>query len=168
MCLAFHHHTLKCQVWARSSIRLSGLHLRWVFTRQASTSSDLIQNLEWNWQLGKMSIFNEGFGSLMPCLSLTLNVEPWTCERLRNFIFLFLGLRGRAFTFSLVSCEIRICWFIYWIEGKVKWLNGFSTIQILAIIKAFMIMIPSSFLSLPFPWACAVRFCPPHFWEVHR
>jgi hypothetical protein len=30
-----------------------------------------------NWQLfGKMSIFNEDFGSLMPSLSLTLNVEP--------------------------------------------------------------------------------------------
>jgi hypothetical protein len=30
-----------------------------------------------NWQLfGKMSVFNEDFGSLMPSLSLTLNVEP--------------------------------------------------------------------------------------------
>jgi hypothetical protein len=33
--------------------------------------------LEPNWQLfGKMSIFNEDFGSLMPSLSLTLNVKP--------------------------------------------------------------------------------------------
>ena len=40
-------------------------------------SSDPIQNLEVNWQLlGKMSIFNDGFGSSNPPLSLTLNVEP--------------------------------------------------------------------------------------------
>ena len=56
-----------------------------LFTRKASASSGLIQNLEPNWLLfGKMSIFNEDFGSLMPSLSLTLNVEPWTCERLRG------------------------------------------------------------------------------------
>ena len=39
--------------------------------------SDPIQNLGVNWQLlGKMNIFNDGFGSSIPPLSLTLNVEP--------------------------------------------------------------------------------------------
>ncbi len=53
-----------------------GLHLGSVFTTKVSASSGLIQNLETNWQLfGKMSIFNEDFGSLMASLSLTLNVE---------------------------------------------------------------------------------------------
>jgi hypothetical protein len=66
-------------VWARGSgvqgcILVPGQHLGCVFTRKASASSGLIQNLEPNWQLfGKMSIFNEDFGSLMPSLSLTLN-----------------------------------------------------------------------------------------------
>jgi hypothetical protein len=41
------------------------LDLGCVFTRKASASSDLIQDLEPNWHLfGKMSIFNEDFGSL--------------------------------------------------------------------------------------------------------
>jgi len=54
-----------------------GLHLKCVFTRKASSSSALIQNLEPKQQLiGKMSIFNEDFGSSTPSLSLTLNVEP--------------------------------------------------------------------------------------------
>ena len=58
-------------------IRIPGLHLGCVFRRKASVSSVLIQNLEQNWQLyRKMSIDNRDFGSLMPCLSLTLNVEP--------------------------------------------------------------------------------------------
>ena len=58
-------------------ILVPGLHLGCIFTRKASASSGLIQNLEPNWQLfGKMSIFNENFGSLIPSLSLTLNVEP--------------------------------------------------------------------------------------------
>ena len=75
MGLAFHHHILKCQVWARGFIRVAGLHLGCVFRRKASASSGLIQNLEQNWQLfRKMSIYNRDFGSLMPCLSLTLNL----------------------------------------------------------------------------------------------
>ncbi len=53
----------------QGSILVPGLHLGCVFTRKASASSGLIQNLEPNWQLfGKMSIFNEDFGSLMPSL----------------------------------------------------------------------------------------------------
>jgi len=37
----------------------------------------LIQNVEPNWQLfGKIGIFNKDCESLMPSLSLTLNVEP--------------------------------------------------------------------------------------------
>ena len=32
---------------------------------------------------GEISLFNEDFVSLMPSLSLTLNVEPVTCELLR-------------------------------------------------------------------------------------
>jgi hypothetical protein len=48
-----------------------------VFTRKASASLGLMQNLEPKWQLfGKMSIFDKNFGYLMPSLSLTLNVEP--------------------------------------------------------------------------------------------
>jgi hypothetical protein len=55
-----------------------GLHLGCVFTRKESASSiALIQNMEPNWQLFvERNIFNEEFGSLMPSLSLTLNVEP--------------------------------------------------------------------------------------------
>ena len=60
----------------QGSILVPGVHLGYVFTKKASASSGLIQNLELNWQLlGKMSIFNEGFGSSIPSLSLTLNVE---------------------------------------------------------------------------------------------
>jgi hypothetical protein len=85
MGLAFHHHILTCQVWARGCILVPGLHLGCVFTRKASASSGLIQDLEPNWQLsGEMSIFNEDFESLMVSLSLTLNVEPRTCERLHR------------------------------------------------------------------------------------
>ena len=61
----------------QGSILVPGLHLGCVFTRKASISSGLIQNLKPNWQLlGKMNICNEDFGSSMPSLSLTLNVEP--------------------------------------------------------------------------------------------
>jgi len=61
----------------QGSILVPVLHLECVFTRKASSSSGLIQNLEPNWQLlGKMSISNEDFWSSMPSLSLTLNVEP--------------------------------------------------------------------------------------------
>ena len=75
-----------CQFCGRYGFKGSGvqgcilahrLHLGCVFTRKASTSSGQFQNLEPNWQLfGKISIFNEDFGYLMPSLSLTLNVEP--------------------------------------------------------------------------------------------
>jgi hypothetical protein len=43
--------------------------------RKVSASSGLIQNLELNWQLlGKMSVFDDDFGSSIPSLSfLTLN-----------------------------------------------------------------------------------------------
>ena len=58
------------------SILVHGVHLGYIFMRKASASSGLIQNLELNWQLlGKMSIFNDDFGSSSPYLSLTLNVE---------------------------------------------------------------------------------------------
>ena len=61
----------------QGSILVPGLNLECVFTSKASSSSGLIQILEPNWQLlGKMNIFNEDFGSSMPSLSLTLNVEP--------------------------------------------------------------------------------------------
>jgi len=61
----------------QGSILIPGLNLECVFTSKASSSSGLIQNWEPNWQLlGKMNIFNEDFGSSMPSLSLTLNVEP--------------------------------------------------------------------------------------------
>ena len=69
----------------QGSILDAGLHLGCVFTRKASASLSLIQNLEPNWQVFReMRIFNEDFQSLMPSLSLTLNAEPWTCERLPN------------------------------------------------------------------------------------
>ena len=35
MGLAFHHHILTCQVWARGSILVPGLYLGCVFTRKA-------------------------------------------------------------------------------------------------------------------------------------
>jgi hypothetical protein len=77
MGLAFHNHNMTCQVWARGSIFVPGLHLGCVFKRKASGSPGLIQKLEPNWQsFGKMSIFNEDLGSTIPSLSLTLNVEP--------------------------------------------------------------------------------------------
>jgi len=48
----------------QGSILVPGLHLGRVFTRKASVSSVLIQDLKLNWQLlGKMSICNEDFGS---------------------------------------------------------------------------------------------------------
>jgi len=52
-----------------------GLHLGCVFTRKASASSGLKQNLEPNWQLfAKMNVFDEDFRSLMLPLSLTMNL----------------------------------------------------------------------------------------------
>ena len=77
------------------SILVHGVHLGYIFVRKASASSSLIQNFKLNWQLlGKMSIFDDDFGSSIPSLSLTLNVEPWTCERLRTlFIIGVMGLK---------------------------------------------------------------------------
>jgi hypothetical protein len=61
----------------QGSILVPRVHLGYAFKRKASASSVLIQNLKLNWQLlGKMSIFYEDFGSSIPFLSLTLNVEP--------------------------------------------------------------------------------------------
>ena len=61
----------------QGSIFVRGLHLGCVFTRKTSTSIGLIQNLEPNGQLfGKMSVFNEDFGSLS----------------LRSFIFMIVLL----------------------------------------------------------------------------
>ena len=77
MGLAFHHHNLTCQVWARGFILAPVLHLGCVFTKKAVASSGLLQNLGPNWQLlEKMRIINQDFRSLMPSLSLTLNLEP--------------------------------------------------------------------------------------------
>jgi len=50
-----------------------------------------------------MNICNEDFGSSMPSLSLTLNVEPGTCERLQNVflginVFFILGKKPGAIT----------------------------------------------------------------------
>ena len=61
----------------QGSIFVPGLHLERVFIRKTSSSTDLIQNLEPNLQLlWKMTMFNEDFGSSMPSLPLTLNLEP--------------------------------------------------------------------------------------------
>ena len=61
----------------QGSILVPGLSLGYVFTKKASPSSGLTQNLEPNWQLfAKTNIFDEDFRSSMPPLSLTLNVEP--------------------------------------------------------------------------------------------
>ena len=58
-------------------IFVPGLCLERVFIRKASSSTGLIQSLEPNRQLfEKMTILNEDFGSSMPSLPLTLNVEP--------------------------------------------------------------------------------------------
>jgi len=59
----------------QGSILVPGLHLGCVFTRKASASSGIIKI--WSQigkYFGKMSIFSEYFGSLMPSLSLTLNL----------------------------------------------------------------------------------------------
>jgi len=42
-----------------------------------------------------MSIFDEGFRSLMLPLPLTLNAEPWTCERLQIYPVWFRLVRVR-------------------------------------------------------------------------
>ena len=70
----------------QGSIFVPWLHLERVFIRKTSSSTGLsactaqaglIQNLEPNLQLlWKMTMFNEDFGSSMPFLPLTLNVEP--------------------------------------------------------------------------------------------
>jgi len=53
-----------------------GLQLGCTFTTKASASSGRFQKLVPNWQLfGKMSIYSEDFGSLMPSMSLSLNPE---------------------------------------------------------------------------------------------
>jgi hypothetical protein len=53
----------------QGSICVHGLHFECVFTKNASSSSDFIQNCEPNGQLlRKMSVFNEDFGSSMPLL----------------------------------------------------------------------------------------------------
>jgi len=63
-------------------IFVHGLHLGCVITTKTSASPGLIQNLQPNWQLfGEMGLVNENFGSLMPSLSLSLNVEPPTWNR---------------------------------------------------------------------------------------
>jgi hypothetical protein len=60
----------------QGSIFVPGLHLERLFIRKASFSTGLIQNLELNWKLlWKMTMFNEGFGTSIPSLPLTLNVE---------------------------------------------------------------------------------------------
>ena len=70
----------------QGSFLVHGVHLGSIFISKASASSGAIQNLELNWQLlGKMTVFNEVFGSSIPSLSLTLNVELLTCERLLLF-----------------------------------------------------------------------------------
>jgi len=76
-------------------IFVPGLHLGGAFTTKASASSGLFQNLEPNWQLfGKLSIYNEDFGSLMPSLSLTLNVEPLAQTRIKSECLLSNGRIG--------------------------------------------------------------------------
>jgi len=70
----------------QGSILVPGLHLGCVFTRKASASSGLLQNLEPNWQLfGKISIFDEDFGSLMPSLSLTVSKIPLGGEPVNGY-----------------------------------------------------------------------------------
>ena len=61
----------------QGSIFVPGVHLERVFIGKTSSSTGLIKNLEPNFQLlWEMTMFNEDFGSSMPSLSLTLNVEP--------------------------------------------------------------------------------------------
>jgi hypothetical protein len=61
----------------QGSILVAGLHSGCVFTRKASASSALIQNMAQNWQLfGKMGIFYREFLVFDAFMSLTLNVEP--------------------------------------------------------------------------------------------
>ena len=95
----------------QGSILVYGVHLGCVFMRKASASSGLIQNLELNWQLlGKMSIFNDDFGSSIPSLSLTLNKYylpvPFFC------LFLKKGMGSRD-SFTQISS-------IFHPSGKIK------------------------------------------------
>ena len=99
-------------------------HLWCGFTRNASASLSLIQNWKPNWSLlGKMSNFNEDFGSSTPYLSLTLNVEPWTCERLPyfngisrwSFFGLALNLDG------LVKSPNSVTPAKAWVQKALKW-----------------------------------------------
>ena len=63
----------------QGSILIHGVHLDYVFMRKASASSGPIQNLELNWQLlGKMSIFNDDFGSLIPSLPSYVTPQRWS------------------------------------------------------------------------------------------
>ena len=77
MGLVFHHHIFTCQVWARGSILVPGLHLGCVFTIKASAS--IRPNPKFRAELAIIwgnEHFYEDFESLMSSLSLTLNVEP--------------------------------------------------------------------------------------------
>jgi len=68
-----HHHTSFCKRFVREN-------------RPPHIPTNLEHGI---WQLcGKISIFCEDFGSSILCLSLTVNVEPGTCERLHAFITL--------------------------------------------------------------------------------
>jgi len=45
MGLAYYHTIMTRQIWARGSILVPGLHLRYLFTRKVSASSGLIQKI---------------------------------------------------------------------------------------------------------------------------
>ncbi len=87
----------------QGSILIPGLYLGCVFTRKASVLSGLIQYLKPNWQLfWKMNIFVENFWSLMPSLSLTLNVEPLAQTDHRHYVC-------EKYSLSLVGTTLELC-----------------------------------------------------------
>jgi hypothetical protein len=89
-------------------ILVPGLHLWYVFTRKASASSGLIQNLKPNWQLfGEMSIFNEDFGSLMSFF--VLNPERWTLNLWTVTLFVVdPSICDGFFNLKLINNDINV------------------------------------------------------------
>ena len=137
----------------RGCILAPGLHLGCLFTRKASVSSGLIQNLESNWQLfGKWAFLTRAAG-----LFFVLNPEPVNGYHLR-FVICFSGLSGLGpiyrnhimFVHDLRHSQIeylsnsidlnrngRTKWYhkssIFNIQfrfirvGRLEWTKGFST-----------------------------------------
>ncbi len=111
----------------QGSILVLWLHLGCEFTGKASASSGHIQNLEPNWQfLWKTSIFNEDFGPSIPSLSLTVNVEPRTCELLLHFGLFTKKRTGSGLHFRQINISRDPLNNKKFEESKLKQLTGIN------------------------------------------